>query len=119
MVRRRFDEVARLVPSLVDRLAESLGAVGGGRPRRKGEAAADHPLALEEEDEVVEPVDQQGACVAGGAGELVAHPLLDLVEGADELEERDARGGEELRPLGGADDEADVRLVLERLPAQE
>src|ERR687891_167185 len=44
----------------IDRLAERDGRVGGLAPPPEGEAAADDAAPLEEEDELVEPVDEQG-----------------------------------------------------------
>jgi hypothetical protein len=52
------------------------------------------------------------------AGDLVPLALYHRVDAADELEEGAAGGREELRAAASADEEADVGLVLERLPAQ-
>ena len=119
MVRGRLDEVARLVPRLVDRLSEGLRSVGARRPFRKCEAPTDDSLALEEEDEIVEPGDEQGFESLRLARDLVTLMLLDRLDVADEVEEREACGREQLGAVRRADDEADVRLVLEGLPAQE
>ena len=119
MVRGCLDEVARLVPCLGHGLSEGLGAIGGRGPLRKGEASTDDPFALEEENEIVEPVDEQRLDAFGVSRELVALALLDRLDVADEVEEREARRREQLGAVRGANDEADVSLVLERLPAQE
>lgn len=119
MVGRGLDQVTRVVPVLVHRLAERLGAVRRGCPLREDEAPTDDALAFEEIDEIVEPVDEQRLEAVGLSGELVVVPLLDGVPPADELEEREACRREQLGTVPSADDEADVGLVLEGLPAQE
>ena len=118
MVGRRLDEVPRLVPLLVDGLPEGLGAIAARRPFREREASTDHAAPLEEEDEVVQPVDEQSLDVLGFAGELVALAFDDRIDAADQVEEGEAGRREELGPVGGADDETDVGLVLEGLPGQ-
>jgi hypothetical protein len=119
VIRGRLDEVARLVPHLVDGLPERFRPVGARRPLRELEAPADDPFALEEEDELVEPVDEQGLDAVGLPGEVVPLALLHRRDVADEVEQREAGRREQLGAVGGENDEADVSLVLERLPAQE
>ena len=102
----------------VNRLTEGLRAVTRRRPFREGEATADHTLALEEVDEVVEPVDEERLDAVRLGRERVALALLDRLQPADELEQSEPGRGEEPRTVCAADDEADVGLVLEGLPAQ-
>ena len=118
MVGGRLDEVPRLVALLVDGLPERFGPIVARGPVRECEAPADDTASLEEEDEVVQPVDEQGPGVLGVAGELVAFLFDDRLDAADEVEEREAGRREELGPRRRPDEEADVGLVLERLPAQ-
>jgi hypothetical protein len=118
VVRRCLDEVARLVSVLVHRLSECLGPVFLARPLEKGETPANDPTALEEEDEVVQPVDEERLHTVRLAGELVALLLGDGVESAEQVEQRHSGGCEQLRPVQAANDETDVGLVLEGLPAQ-
>jgi hypothetical protein len=113
-----LDEAARLVPRLVHRLPESRRPIHRRRPVGEDEAAADGSFALEEVDEVVEPVDEQGFDAVRLTGEFVALALLDRIEVADEIEEGEPGCSEQLGTVVPSDDEADVGLVLEGLPAQ-
>ena len=101
----------------VDRLAEGECAIGRLGPGGELEAAADEPAPLEEVDEVVEPLDEEPAGVAGAAGELIASAFFHCLDLAHQVEEGEPCLGEELGPVTAADVEADVGLVLERLPA--
>ena len=116
MVRRGLHEVARLVAGGVDRLAARLDLVSRLAPAPHLEGRADDALTLEEVDEVVQPVDQEALDPVGLAGERVGLAGLDAVELAEKREESEPGAAEELRAALRPDDEADVRLVLERLP---
>jgi hypothetical protein len=116
VVRRGLDEIARGVPAFVGGLAESLGRIRRLRPGAEGKPPADRPAGLEQVDEVVEPVDEECFDAVRLPRELVALPLLDGLKVADEVEEREAGGGEEIRPVSPLEEEADIGLVLERLP---
>jgi hypothetical protein len=116
VVRRRLDEIAGGVPAFVGGLAESLGGVRLLRPGAEGKPPADDPARLEQVDEVVEPVDEKCLDAVRLARELVAFPLLDGLKVADEVEECEAGGGEEIRAVGAFQKEPDIGLVLERLP---
>ena len=100
----------------IHRLAEGLPPVRRLRPGRECEAPAHGLLALEEVDEVVEPVDEQGLRALRFPLENPRLSLLDCRQVADELEEGAAGFGEEIGAVAAADDEAHVGLVLERLP---
>ncbi len=117
MVGRGFDQIARLVPALVGRLAESFRRVSPVRPGAEGKPPADDPARLEEIDEVVETVDEERLDAVRLPREVVAFSLLDSLQVADEVEEREARGREEVRPVGAFEEKTDVGLVLEGLPA--
>ena len=116
MVRRGLDEIAGGVPAFVGGLAESLGRVSLLRPGGEGKPPADDPAPLEEEDEVVEPVDEERLDAVCLPSELVAFPLLDGAKVADEVEEREAGSGEEVRPVGAFEEKTGVGLVLEGRP---
>jgi hypothetical protein len=119
VVRGGLDQVARIVPGGVHGLAERHGAIRRRRPCLKRKSSADDAFALEEVDEVVDPVHEQGLDAIGLARKLVAFALLDGIQSAHELEEGYTGGCEQLRAVRSSDDEADVGLVLEGLPAQE
>jgi hypothetical protein len=116
VVRRGLDEITGGVPALVRRLAESLGRVRRLRPRAEDKPSTDDPAPLEQVDEVVEPVDEECLDAVRLPRELVALPLLDGSKVADEVEEREAGGGEQVRPVTPFEEETDIGLVLERLP---
>jgi len=100
VVGRGLDEVPRGVASLVDGLAESHDRVGRLRPGAEHKTLADDPARLEEVDEVVEPVDEECLDPFRLAGELVAFPLLDRLEVADEVEQRTPGCREQVRSVG-------------------
>lgn len=116
MVRRGLDEITGGVPAFVGGLAEGLGRVRRLRPGAEGKPSADDPAPLEQVDEVVEPVDEERLDAVRLPRELVAFPLLDGAKVADEVEEREAGSGEEVRPVGAFQKKTDVGLVLESRP---
>ena len=115
MVGRGLDEITRRVPALVGGLAESFGRVRRLRPGAEGKPPADDPAGLEQVDEVVEPVDEECLDAVRLSRELVAFPLLDGAKVADEVEEREAGSGEEVRTVTSFEKKTDVGLVLEGL----
>ena len=116
MVGRGLDEITRRVPALVSGLPKSLGRVSRLGPRAEGKPPADDSARLEEVDEVVEPVDEERLDAVRLPRELVALPLLDCLQVADQVEEGEARGREQVRPVAAFEEKTDVGLVLEGLP---
>jgi hypothetical protein len=77
---------------------------------------AEHALALDDEHDVVQPVDEERGDLVRLPGEVPLVSRRDRLELADEGGERERRVREELRTVATPDDQADVGLVFERLP---